>query len=86
MKSMRKVVLVTGGSRGIGEAIVRKFASEGFDVCFSYLKSKDQAEELAKELSNGGSQFAWENNACKGLDAFERGILTVYKQEKSRSA
>lgn len=51
MKSMRKVVLVTGGSRGIGEAIVRKFASEGFDVCFSYLKSKDQAEELAKELS-----------------------------------
>jgi len=49
----RKVALVTGGSRGIGEAIVRKFAKEGFWVCFSYVKSQEKAEKLANELSNG---------------------------------
>ncbi len=48
----RKVALVTGGSRGIGEAIVRKFAGAGYDVCFSYLKSKEKAVALANELSN----------------------------------
>ena len=49
----RKVALVTGGSRGIGEAIVRKFVKEGFCVCFSYVKSQEKAEKLANELSNG---------------------------------
>ncbi|WP_349236804.1 SDR family NAD(P)-dependent oxidoreductase [Devosia sp. MC1541] len=34
-----KKVLVLGGSRGIGAAIVRRFAKEGADVTFTYAKS-----------------------------------------------
>lgn len=44
-----KSVLVLGGSRGIGAAIVRRFASDGASVVFSYAGSREAAEELAKE-------------------------------------
>lgn len=42
-----KVVLVTGGSRGIGAACVRLFAQAGASVLFSYQKSADAAQRLA---------------------------------------
>jgi len=44
-----KSVLVLGGSRGIGAAIVRRFASEGAAVTFTYAGSRDAAERLAAE-------------------------------------
>jgi 3-oxoacyl-[acyl-carrier protein] reductase len=45
-----KVALITGGSRGIGAAAVRMFVDAGARVFFSYEKSKQQAEQLVKEL------------------------------------
>lgn len=45
---MEQVCLVTGGSRGIGRAIVLAMASAGADVAFTYQHSKEQAEEVAK--------------------------------------
>ena len=44
-----KSVLVLGGSRGIGAAIVRRFAAEDASVVFSYAGSRDSAEKLANE-------------------------------------
>jgi len=44
-----KVVLITGGSRGIGAAAVRAFADAGAKVVFNYHSSKAQAEDLARE-------------------------------------
>ncbi len=44
-----KAVLVIGGSRGIGAAIVRRFAGDGADVTFTYAGSKEAAETLATE-------------------------------------
>ncbi|MGD0571164.1 MAG: SDR family NAD(P)-dependent oxidoreductase [Candidatus Sulfotelmatobacter sp.] len=44
-----KVALITGGSRGIGAAIVRMFVSADAKVVFSYQKARSQAEALAKE-------------------------------------
>ncbi len=45
-----KVALVTGGSRGIGEGIVRDLRSAGADVVLNYTRSKDRAEAIADEL------------------------------------
>jgi len=44
-----KSVLVLGGSRGIGAAIVRRFAAEGAGVTFTYAGSPEAAERLATE-------------------------------------
>ncbi len=43
-----KRALVTGGSRGIGAAIVRRLAREGAHVAFTYISRPDQADETAK--------------------------------------
>ena len=46
-----KTALVTGGSRGIGAAIVRRMAKEGANVAFTYSKSEKAAGVLVKEVS-----------------------------------
>jgi 3-oxoacyl-[acyl-carrier protein] reductase len=43
-----KRALVTGGSRGIGAAIVKRLANEGAHVAFTYSSSPDRANEVAK--------------------------------------
>lgn len=45
-----KAALVTGGSRGIGAAIVRRLAQDGADVVFSYAAARDRAEQLVAEV------------------------------------
>ncbi|AFC26290.1 3-oxoacyl-[acyl-carrier-protein] reductase [Saprospira grandis] len=62
-----KVALVTGGSRGIGSAIVKKFAEQGAHVVFTYRSSSEQAEALAKEaeaLSEGIKVLAYQSDAA----------------------
>lgn len=49
-----KTALVTGGSRGIGAAIVRAFAEAGANVAFTYLSSAEAAEALAAECARNG--------------------------------
>lgn len=44
-----KTILVIGGSRGIGAAVVRRFAADGGKVKFTYAGSREAAEALAKE-------------------------------------
>jgi cyclic-di-GMP-binding biofilm dispersal mediator protein len=51
-----KSVLVVGGSRGIGAAIVRRFAADGASVVFSYAGSREAAEQLAKETGSTAIQ------------------------------
>jgi len=58
-----KVCLITGGSRGIGRAIVTTMASAGADVAFTYQTSKEQAEALAKSI------VAQEGVRCKAYQA-----------------
>ena len=44
-----KKVLITGGSRGIGKACVKKFSQHGYRVFFTYLNSVEDAENLSRE-------------------------------------
>jgi 3-oxoacyl-[acyl-carrier protein] reductase len=45
-----KKALITGGTRGIGYAIAKKFAAEGADIAFTYLSSSGRAAEVVDEL------------------------------------
>jgi 3-oxoacyl-[acyl-carrier protein] reductase len=47
-----KTAVVTGGSRGIGRAIVRRLAADGARVVFSYRQDKTAADALARELGD----------------------------------
>lgn len=51
-----KVVLVTGGGRGIGAATVRVLARHGAGVAINYSGSRDKAEALAAEIVAAGGQ------------------------------
>lgn len=46
---MAQTVLITGGSRGIGAACVRTFAENGWNIAFTYSKSREAADRLAGE-------------------------------------
>lgn len=50
-----KVAIITGGSRGIGRAIVDAYASEGASVAFTYLSSREKAEALSAEWKEKGA-------------------------------
>ena len=49
--SGQQQILVTGGAKGVGAAIVRALAASGYDVDFTYRSSGDQARALATEIS-----------------------------------
>lgn len=49
-----QTVLVTGGARGIGRAIVERFALEGYNIAINYNSSEQRAKELLEELTTKG--------------------------------
>ncbi|MGY4903032.1 3-oxoacyl-ACP reductase FabG [Streptomyces sp. 900116325] len=52
----RPVALVTGGSRGIGRAVVTRLARDGFDVALCYRSDTGAAEQVAKEATALGAR------------------------------
>lgn len=54
---MQKVAIITGASRGIGRACAIKLAKENIKVIANYNQSKEQAEELKKELAEQGIEI-----------------------------
>ncbi len=51
---MNKVVIVTGGSRGIGAAIVKELASSDYKVILNYNNSETEARKIKEELASNG--------------------------------
>lgn len=53
---MKKITLVTGGSRGIGRATALQLASAGHDVCIGYRSRKDAALQVLEEIKALGGR------------------------------
>lgn len=51
-----KIVFVTGGTRGMGAAIVKRLAAEGATVAFTYVRSEEKAHALVAELEQAGGR------------------------------
>ncbi|SLN47115.1 SDR family oxidoreductase [Oceanibacterium hippocampi] len=66
-------LLVTGGGRGIGAAIVRLAVAKGHDVCFSYLRDEAAAEGLIASLGRDGDRVR-----CLRGDVVEAGFATRF--------
>lgn len=73
-----KVVIVTGGTRGIGKGIVKKFHHEGAQVVFSYVSSDEQAKVLTSELG-GDDVSAFKSDASIMADAQQLVDHTISK-------
>ncbi len=60
-----KVAIVTGGSRGIGEAIALKLAESGAHIAFTYVSSDEKAKALEEKLKGFGvNAKAYKSNAA----------------------
>lgn len=66
MKSLKgKVAFVTGGSRGIGSAIVMALADAGADIAFTYVRSRDKSQELCRAVQEKGVRCrAYQSNVA----------------------
>jgi 3-oxoacyl-[acyl-carrier protein] reductase len=73
-----KVIIVTGGSRGIGKEMVKVFAREGASVILNYSNSRVQAELLQEELS-GLKVFPYRANVTEEFEV-KKMMDNVYKE------
>src|SRR5262249_14451798 len=75
-----RVAIVTGGSRGIGRAIVKELASRGANVAFSFSKNQEMADSLVAEVHsgpNGSRRAAAFQVEATNADAAEKMVKTV---------
>ncbi|UCD55290.1 MAG: 3-oxoacyl-[acyl-carrier-protein] reductase [Candidatus Omnitrophota bacterium] len=75
-----KVAIVTGGSRGIGRAIVLEFARQGANVAFNFLKSEDKALKLKKEIEEKGGNILAFRQDVKDYNAIKVMVEGVKSQ------
>lgn len=68
------IMLVTGGSRGIGAATVRLAAASGYAVAFSYVQATDAAQALCAEVASRGGRAL----AIRADVADERAIMSMF--------
>lgn len=73
---MNNVMIITGGSRGIGAACVKLAVKAGFDVCFSYVSNKEAADRVVSEAKAlGGTAKAVQSDVGSEAD-----ILHLFKE------
>jgi len=80
-ESMKKVVIVTGGGRGIGAATSLLLAEKGYAVCVNYRSRREEAEDVVKQIkAKGGQAFAFAadvSNEAEVIRLFEAAESTL---------
>ena len=76
---MSKVILITGGSRGIGAAVSLRAARAGFNVAVNFRKDKDAANYLLKKLTSLGCKV----RAFQADVRYEEEIIKMFKDVKN---
>jgi len=81
---VKKVIVITGASRGIGAATARLAAARGYAVCVNYLKNGVAAEAVVAEIESAGGQaiavaadVAAETEVVRLFEAVDRQLGTV---------
>lgn len=72
-----KTALITGGSRGIGEAIVLKFAEQGANIAFTYLSSEERANAIVEKASAFGVKVKAYKSDAADFEAAEKLVADV---------
>lgn len=72
---VEKIIVITGGSRGIGAATARLAARRGYAVCVNYLKNQDAAHAVVDELEAAGARAI----AVAADVSQESGVATLFE-------
>jgi 3-oxoacyl-[acyl-carrier protein] reductase len=75
-----KTAFVTGGSRGIGAAIVRRLANDGATVAFTYVSAQDRARQLAADVEAAGGRALPIRADSADAQALQRTVAAVAAQ------
>src|SRR5690242_13150744 len=73
--------IVTGGSRGIGRAIVRALAKRGAKVAFNFTKNREMADQLVSEIESedGHAQgFRVDVTNCEAAEAMVKAVKSEF--------
>ncbi len=79
-KRQGKVAVVTGGSRGIGRAVVQMFAREGIDVAFNYHQNQEAAETLKNDVLACGTECFAARVDIKDFEAVKEWMEEIKKR------
>lgn len=75
-----KVAIISGGSRGIGKAIVKEFAANGAKVAFNYAKSDKNANALKEEIISAGGEALSFKCDINDFDGIKKMVEEVKEQ------
>jgi len=73
---MAKILMVTGGSRGIGAAVSLGAAKQGYALCINYREKSARADQIVKQVRDGGGKAI----AVKANVADEKAVVAMFEQ------
>ena len=73
---MKKTVLISGGSRGIGEATAKIMSEKGWNIAFTYRSDREAADQVVRKIRDKGGQSV----AVQGDTACEADVLRAFDE------